>query len=1004
MLRLLKPANPEDLFVERYEVLLGWALSLTNHNQAQAEDLVHDAFIQFTHRRGDLAAIENADAYLNRMLRNMYLSQVRRASLIHNSRFSIADFDSLEMGLRSFRANDPREHLDLQDELRQICEYACARKETSKAGSVLILRFFHGYYPSEILQVLRTTRMAVDRWLQISRREAKTYLADPASLKFMAQTQLKNTQALGYARTTPELIGELRESIFAARGGDCLAKVELRARYQTKTTIDSTLLSHLVSCAHCLDEVNQLLGMPQLAERGFDERLGRDVPPSDSGGGGQGGSGVSIVESKKRYQRREKEVMEHRPQELRIAVNGFVLGSQQVSSEVSKLALTVKSDEPIGFVEVFSEQGVRMLFFDVDQPTEGSIEQTAGVDFDCGRALDLSLSFRGPWPALNVSYQDPTFEAVENVAHLEIDSVELDEVGASAGRREWPLFSPMRTWLRSLVNLFDGRLFLRPGVVTALVALVLIASLLLLYRRTPIAPLSAATLLQRATDAEQMIAANRDQVTHRTLKLEERSSAGDLLASRRVELWRSAEKGITARRLYDDKDRLIAGDWRRSDGVQTIYHHGARPQLQLAPEKRSAQSAVTFENAWQLDLAAKDFSSLISGADRTKVEEQGNVYVISADVGTASGSDRVSVSSVDNYIASATLVLNRRDLHPVEERIVVRQGNETREYRFIETGFEQKAKAEVSPSVFEPEKELLSSTRPEIRNSKLETAAPAPGLRPLAPVVATADDEVEVLRLLNQAGVFLRDQVSVVRAPAGQLIVSGVVETDERKQQIAKALSPVVKTRVARVEVETLAEVLQRQQARATSQPVTIEGGQVTESHIPVDAELRKYLSSAKELSGEQLDTEMRRFGERILARSNQARLHALALKPIIERFSPEELQALTPEARSKWRSIVVDHVRSFALETAALRRELEPLFPSLANSVGIASDVDVASDAGLVRSVRRLMQLAGATDAAVRDSFSSSVNGNRNAPVKSPQFWRSLASSEAFAAKINKQ
>jgi len=113
MLQLLKSASPEDVFVQRYDQLLGWALSLTKHNQEQAEDLVHDAFIQFTHRRGDLAAIENTDAYLNRMLRNMYLSQVRRAGLIQESRFSIADFDSVEMGLRSFRASDPREHLDL---------------------------------------------------------------------------------------------------------------------------------------------------------------------------------------------------------------------------------------------------------------------------------------------------------------------------------------------------------------------------------------------------------------------------------------------------------------------------------------------------------------------------------------------------------------------------------------------------------------------------------------------------------------------------------------------------------------------------------------------------------------------------------------------------------------------------------------------------------------------------------------------------------------------------
>jgi DNA-directed RNA polymerase specialized sigma24 family protein len=39
------------------------------------------------------------------------------------------------------------------------------RKETSKAGSVLLLRFFRGYYPSELAQVLRTPRQVVDTWL-----------------------------------------------------------------------------------------------------------------------------------------------------------------------------------------------------------------------------------------------------------------------------------------------------------------------------------------------------------------------------------------------------------------------------------------------------------------------------------------------------------------------------------------------------------------------------------------------------------------------------------------------------------------------------------------------------------------------------------------------------------------------------------------------------------------------------------------------------------------------
>jgi|SRR5215204_3196746 len=121
MLKLLKPSSPEDLFIQRYDELMSWALSFTNHNRAQAEDLVHDAFIQFTLRRADLAVIENADAYLNGMLRNMYLSQVRRATLVQDSSFSIANYDSAEIGLRSI---DASERMDVQDDSVRVASWA----------------------------------------------------------------------------------------------------------------------------------------------------------------------------------------------------------------------------------------------------------------------------------------------------------------------------------------------------------------------------------------------------------------------------------------------------------------------------------------------------------------------------------------------------------------------------------------------------------------------------------------------------------------------------------------------------------------------------------------------------------------------------------------------------------------------------------------------------------------------------------------------------------------
>src|SRR5262249_18571451 len=145
------------------------------------------------------------------------------------------------------------------------------RKETSKAASVLLLRFFHGYYPSEIALLLRTSRQAVDERLRLARSEAKLYLDDPQRLKFIAEgPPLKPPPSQPpRPRATTDFLDELREMIFQSRQGHCLSRKQLRQVYSSAEAkaVDGTLLAHLVSCPRCLDEVNRLLGLPLLADR-----------------------------------------------------------------------------------------------------------------------------------------------------------------------------------------------------------------------------------------------------------------------------------------------------------------------------------------------------------------------------------------------------------------------------------------------------------------------------------------------------------------------------------------------------------------------------------------------------------------------------------------------------------------------------------------------------------------------------------------------------------------
>jgi hypothetical protein len=51
-----------------------------------------------------------------------------------------------------------------------------------------------------------------------------------------------------------------------------------------------------------------------------------------------------------------------------------------------------------------------------------------------------------------------------------------------------------------------------------------------------------------------------------------------------------------------------------------------------------------------------------------------------------------------------------------------------------------------------------------------------------------------VLQLLNQANAFMGEQISVTHASDGRLLVSGLVESEERKSELQRALATVRST------------------------------------------------------------------------------------------------------------------------------------------------------------------------------------------------------------------
>src|SRR5258708_5348914 len=122
--------------------------------------------------------------------------------------------DSAQAGLRTI---DPSEQIQAQDELRRICHYVCARKETSRAGSILMLRFFHGYYPGEIAQITRSSREVIEFHLGFARSEAKLSLENPKALSFMGENPFAAACPSRFARTPHDFLMALSQMILNSR-------------------------------------------------------------------------------------------------------------------------------------------------------------------------------------------------------------------------------------------------------------------------------------------------------------------------------------------------------------------------------------------------------------------------------------------------------------------------------------------------------------------------------------------------------------------------------------------------------------------------------------------------------------------------------------------------------------------------------------------------------------------------------------------------------------------
>ncbi len=1011
-------AQPDDkreqLFTERYESLLAWAMRLTNQQRDAAEDLVQDAFVQFVLGRTRLEEIENIDGYLRRMLRYMHVSRLSRsAQHLPETALSVADYDSCKL---SWTAIEPARRMQAFEELHQICTYACARKESSRAGSVLILRFFHDYFPTEIASILNSSRHCVDQWQRLARREVKLFMDEPGRLRFVNGAGPSDTNQIRYLKSDCDLMRELRQMIFNSRRGECLSNQEVEEVYSGNSAdaLTTAKLAHIVSCCACLDAVNSMLGLPRLAQRYEAQPPEPKGPPGDASGGGASGGGTSDLTTK--FAHRLRETHEHKPHELRIAINGSLVSSLKVSSDLSELDLNLTPDDPIEFVEVFSEQGVQMLFFSVD-PAGLQAEQWAWIELSEGRSLEACFRDENG-PSLHVVYKDPAPDEAyvtgetPNIALSSLLSVvpEADAWDEAKTGKQGVVFrlrsrlkglfgrvslveeTPHETQVLHLLSQSSGATGIqfqrRRGWLIVLVSALVVAGFL--YFKVNLSRSVTATgLLQRANAVEKSYERG-DQVRHRFINLEERRSAeGAIVAQHKIEIWENRGSGASAQRLYDQSNKLIGGTWEKADGGRVVYHHGSKPQSQPAVTNPE-DLLFNLDDIWQLQPSAKSFAVLIEQPALAEVEERSATYVLHYEKGRTIGASQ---------LLKATLTLSKSDLHPIEQTLLVLRGDVLREFRFVEASCELVPVKDVAPAVFEIEPELTGGAgepgRPEdwaFRDLTVSRVPPSSSTS--TPPVASAELEVDVAYLLNRAKADLNEQVNLTRSAGGSLRVEGVVDSQERKEEFLRALAPVLNNPAVKIDIRTVAEAMKHP---ASVGPVSIQQTVETANTIAVDAELRAYFQ--KHNPSEPTDETISKYSSRVVNSSYAALFHAIELKKLVNRFAGVDMRAVAPDARAKWLAMLREHAETFERETTEMRAEIQPIFFADAPAF-VAEELSIENDADLARAVGRLHRMALANNAAIRSGLTISSESSA-AAIKSRQFWNSLTSAGELAAQI---
>ncbi|HVJ06957.1 MAG TPA: hypothetical protein VM554_01095 [Acidisarcina sp.] len=702
-----------------------------------------------------------------------------------------------------------------------------------------------------------------------------------------------------------------------------------------------------------------------MADRCPSKTLGREdgSSPKDGGGSGSGG-GASSNNVEREALRRLEEENEHRPNYLQVAVNGEIKSSQKITSELSEFHVRVGRNRTLEFLEIFSEQSIRLLYLPISSsssPTNSG--ERASIQLSDGRTLEVSVSISGDSPTICVRYHDPLFTESETLAEAALFERLREDAGAEPTRGgSWTLGRTVAAFWARCTDVWPIG-----ATATVAVSVVIVAGVVLLRASKPWQ--SPGELLRRA-DQRATAEITPNDLVRRTMRIEQLGDSGQTVREDSVEEWASGDAQNRARRLYAHDGTLVAEEITR--GNRTKFFD----KLNRGHDAQLNRADLQVQDVWQITPSAKQFQDLIAPDQPSAIQQASDRYSITYRHPANDG----------GRLVEATLVLRRNDLHPVEEDLVLRSDGAVHHVRLIESSYERIARSSVQKDVFAPDKELSEVVSQTFsREQSLDATGRMDDV--------SAERIIHTLYLLSLVGADMNGETSVQATAHGTLRITGTIASAARRDEILRVLNPL--RAESGIEIHLLTPDQLHSSSKGKQSRQAVELVEPTEGTIPVDHQLRQLLME-RGTPPDQMESAMQHFSRQVLANADEAQQHAWALDRIARRFSPADLISLSPQARLEWVQIIDLHSSALLLCVQATRVELAYFSPP--HQIDEAGVEPITNIKELTNAADQLLNLSRSNDRILASAFTLSASPGESDVLKKSSFWLSLERLESLA------